>query len=46
MAAAEVAQIALYGDRKTLKEGFSLTPAEIKDAVRWWNKVREYESAA
>lgn len=46
VAAAEVAQIALSGDRKALKDGFALSSAEIQDAVRWWSKVQEYEQAA
>lgn len=47
VAAKDVAQLAsLPGGRKTLREGYDLTPAQIRDAVRWWEKVQAYEPAA
>jgi len=46
VAASDVAQIANSGDEGSLKAGFGLTHAQVKDAVRWWSKVQEYERAA
>jgi uncharacterized protein (DUF433 family)/DNA-binding transcriptional MerR regulator len=32
--------------RASLREGYGLTDAEIRDASLWWEKVQEYEKAA
>lgn len=34
------------GGRASLREGYGLTAAEIRDASLWWEKVQEYERAA
>jgi uncharacterized protein (DUF433 family)/DNA-binding transcriptional MerR regulator len=34
------------GGRASLREGYGLTDAEIRDASLWWEKVQEYEKVA
>jgi uncharacterized protein (DUF433 family) len=47
VAAIDVAHIAEQRNgRRTLREGYDLTNAQINDAVRWWKKVQAYEAAA
>jgi uncharacterized protein (DUF433 family) len=47
VAAKDVAQTAASAaGRRTLREGYDLTTAEIRDARRWWGKVQAYEAAA
>jgi uncharacterized protein (DUF433 family) len=47
VAAREVANLSVIeGGLETLTEGMDLTQQEIRDAVRWWNRVQEYEAAA
>jgi uncharacterized protein (DUF433 family) len=45
--AAKVARLALIeGGRRTLKDDFKLSEAEVRDAERWWAASSRYEEAA
>ena len=47
VSAAAVANIASSDDGwETLRDGYSLKDEEIRDAVRWWEKVQVYQAAA
>ena len=47
VAAEDVARLAREpSGMHALESGYDLTPAEIKDAVDWWNKVQELQAAA
>ena len=39
-------QLAEDNQLEILKEGFMLSDDEVRDAVRWWLKVKEYERAS
>jgi hypothetical protein len=45
---AKVAELAKrgYGGLRVLREDYELKRPEIEDAVRWYDKVSEYERAA
>lgn len=44
--AGQAARMALAGQRFELAEGYDLTNEQIDDAVKWFNKITEYEAAA
>jgi uncharacterized protein (DUF433 family) len=46
VSAEAVANIAADEGWETLRAGYSLSDAQIKDAVRWWAKVQDYQAAA
>jgi uncharacterized protein (DUF433 family) len=46
VSAAEMGQLAENNQLEILKEGFLLSDDEVRDAVRWWLKVKEYERAS
>ncbi len=41
----QTARMALAGQRDDLIEGYELTDVQINDAVKWFNRVVEYEAA-
>lgn len=44
--AGQAARMALAGQRQELIEGYDLSNDQIDDAVKWFNKIVEYEAAA
>ena len=43
--AEQAAKMALADQRIALKDGYELADDQINDAVRWFNRVLEYEAA-